>query len=112
MGQGKLEAAKQRYQRGLRSELDPDELGRIALIVEQAAREARDFAAARDHAELAAQHYRDAGDQGRSVGAKRRLAGALLVLRDWTRALPLVDDVARAPDERNIDLPKLEGLAD
>lgn len=112
MGQDKLEAAKQRYARGLRSELDPDELGRIALIVEEAARGARDFAAARDHAELAARHYRDAGDQGRSVRARRRLAGALFVLRDWTRALPLVDDVARAPDERDVDLPKLQGLAD
>jgi hypothetical protein len=112
MGQDKLEAAKKRYARGLQSELDPDELGRIALIVEEAARQARDFAAARDHAELAARHYRDAGDQGRSVRARRRLAGALLLLRDWTRALPLVDDVARAPDERDVDLPKLEGLAD
>jgi hypothetical protein len=106
MGDDKLQAAKRRYDAGVRNELDPDELGRIALIVEQAARDGRDFEAARHYAELAVQHYRGAGDAGRVVRAQRRLAGALLRLQDWARALPLVDEVGRAPDERDVELPK------
>jgi hypothetical protein len=110
MANDKLEAAKKRYANALRNELDADELGRIALVVVEAARDARDFAVAKDHAELAVRHYGDAHDEKLTVRSKRRLAGVLLAMHDFDAALPLIDEVSRAPEERDMELPKLDGL--
>ncbi len=112
MAGDKVEAAKRRYASGVANELDPDELGRIALIVVDIAREARAFDVARQHAELAVKHYRDAKDEARVRRSMRRLAGALLMLRDWDAALPLIDEIALLPEEREAELPKVDGLKD
>src|SRR6185503_10346235 len=112
MANEKLEAAKRRYASGRANELDPDELGRIALIVVEAAVKAREFEIARQHAELAVGHYVEARDEARVVRAKRRLAGALLALQEWATALPLVDEVCAAPDERDLELSRLDDLED
>jgi hypothetical protein len=108
----KVDAAKKRYERGLKSELDPDELGRIALIVEETARVTGEFETARHYAELAVGHYSDVQDEKLVVHAKRRLAAALFMVRDWDAALPLVDAVMREPEGRDAVLSKADGIKD
>ncbi len=108
MADNTLEAAKRRYSAALADGLDPEECARIALLTADRARDARDFETARHHAQRAVEHLRQAGVARGRVRAQRKLAGALLQLRQWEEALPLLDEVLAAPDEPQAELPSLK----